>query len=598
MAFSYSFHISSKSHAVSTVGKVSQCSRHNLREYVSQEYDKSQIEVLAGSDGKENTILDDIKKIYHEEFDECLKNYNQGKRADRQIEDYLSHVSNSRGDVAVEIIIQVGDKNFWSDKTQNEKMQMSYIFKDQLRALEKLCPDFKIASAVLHYDESSPHMHIVGVPVATGYKKGMEKQVAKTKVFTADRLSYLQDKMRANAEKGMEMNPNLFAGAKLKDKEKGRNKDIPKESLNEYYDLQNDISNLKNQSAELEQRIQSAEQSAEIATLAYDRIAANAEQVEIPEMLVGSRKVVDQEKTIFSPEVSHREHFVHIPVESKEAGKEVKQAILDLYSKESTSKSFKEAYSEFESSIRDKSEYLLEKARKTISDAQKVLQDKDIILESAKSESNSIIAKAKENAEQLLKTTRETYKALKTNVFSLTKQNNALKDEKANLTQECNQLRSEVTDLTDSKAKMEYLKREIEDLQHSKDILTGELRHEFMKTHFVAAKPGLKKHDDLRKSGKLLALYNDGTTRKVGNGEYNPIRGDYEWDSKTLDDRSAGRCKVGFFEDEATTSIPRSLLKELIKGLDKNIVLSHSLKSFIDQQDHLEIHSSLDDVIR
>ena len=30
-----------------------------------------------------------------------------------------------------------------------------------------------VANAVVHLDEDSPHMHIVGVPVADGYKKGL-----------------------------------------------------------------------------------------------------------------------------------------------------------------------------------------------------------------------------------------------------------------------------------------------------------------------------------------------------------------------------------------------------------------------------------------
>ena len=233
MAFSYSFHMSAKSHAVNTIGKVTQVSRHNLREYESKDYDKSQIEILRGSD---SSILDDVKRIYHDEFDEPVKRYNEGKRADRQIEDYLQHVSDSRSDVACEFIIQVGDKDFWENKTMDEKRQMTFIFKDQLRALEKLVPELKVASAVIHYDESSPHMHVVGVPVAEGYKKGLEKQVAKTKVFTKERLSYLQDKLRENAEKGMKLpeNQNLFAEHELKPKEKGRNKDLPKKALAEY----------------------------------------------------------------------------------------------------------------------------------------------------------------------------------------------------------------------------------------------------------------------------------------------------------------------------------------------------------------------------
>lgn len=82
MAVSYSFHISSKSHAVTNTGKVGQVSKHNLREYKSASYDKSQIEVLVGSS---DNLLNDIKRVYHQEFDEALEQYNQKqKRADRK----------------------------------------------------------------------------------------------------------------------------------------------------------------------------------------------------------------------------------------------------------------------------------------------------------------------------------------------------------------------------------------------------------------------------------------------------------------------------------------------------------------------------------
>ena len=115
MAFSYSFHISSKSHAVSTTKKVAQVSRHNLREYKkSSHYDPTLIQILQGS---ESSILDSVKQIYHNEFDAALEIYNSGKRPDRQIQDYLKHVSDSRSDVACEIIIQLGDKDFWETKS-------------------------------------------------------------------------------------------------------------------------------------------------------------------------------------------------------------------------------------------------------------------------------------------------------------------------------------------------------------------------------------------------------------------------------------------------------------------------------------------------
>lgn len=290
MAFSYSFHLSGKGHSVSTVGKVGQVSRHNLREYESAEYDRNKIEVLRGSD----SVLDDVKQIYHQEFDQALERYNQGKRQDRQIRDYLQHVSDSRADVACEIIVQVGDKDFWEGKSLEERKQMSYIFQDQLRSLEKLVPELKIASAVVHYDESSPHMHVVGVPVAEGYKKGLEKQVAKTKVFTADRLSYLQDRMRENAEKGMRLpkNENLFAEMELKDKEKGRNKDIPKSSMSKYHDILTEIEKSEKELTDKKKKIEEAEKSLE-ATQAMDALYG--------EWLKGTeRKMEEAEKAVKS----------------------------------------------------------------------------------------------------------------------------------------------------------------------------------------------------------------------------------------------------------------------------------------------------------
>lgn len=233
MAFSYSFHLSAKGHSVNTIGKINQVSRHNLRAYKSENFDHNLIEIVSGS---ASSILDDVKQVYHEEFDDVLQKYNEGKREDRKIKDYLEHMSNSRGDVATEIIIQVGDKDFWENKNLQEKKLMTPVFKKQLLKLQELVPELKIASAVIHYDENSPHMHIVGIPVADGYKKGMERQVAKTKIFTAERLSYLQDSMRTYAEAEMNKVPELFSNMQLKEKEKGRNKDLPKSALNEYYE--------------------------------------------------------------------------------------------------------------------------------------------------------------------------------------------------------------------------------------------------------------------------------------------------------------------------------------------------------------------------
>ena len=90
MAISYSLHLSAKSHAVTTKAKVGQVSKHNLREYKSDDYDKNLIEVLVGS---QTSILKDMQDAYHREFDEAVAKYNEGKREDRKIRDYFQKVS-------------------------------------------------------------------------------------------------------------------------------------------------------------------------------------------------------------------------------------------------------------------------------------------------------------------------------------------------------------------------------------------------------------------------------------------------------------------------------------------------------------------------
>lgn len=223
---SYSFHLSNKKHALTTTKKVTSASKHNLRQYQSDEYCKENIIVLVGGDN----ILDDVKELYHQEFDSALVEYNQGKRSDRRIDDYLQYVSESgKNDVAAEIIIQLGNMEFWSNKTEEQKRSMEKMFRKQLDDLRELVPEFKIASAVIHLDEASPHMHVVGIPVATGYKRGLSKQVAKTKVFTTEVLTMLQEEMHKRVDEEMQQHEELFQNVELKEIERGRNADWSKE---------------------------------------------------------------------------------------------------------------------------------------------------------------------------------------------------------------------------------------------------------------------------------------------------------------------------------------------------------------------------------
>ena len=137
--------------------------------------------------------------------------------------------------MACELIIELGDMEFWNDKTMEYKKQMTEVYKDQIYKLMEIVPAFKVANAVVHYDETSPHMHLVGVPVKEGYKNGMKKQVAKSQIFTKTSLKEIQDKMRVHCIE--KFNEVYEQNAKLKTKQKGRNQDINVDDMDGYSEL-------------------------------------------------------------------------------------------------------------------------------------------------------------------------------------------------------------------------------------------------------------------------------------------------------------------------------------------------------------------------
>ena len=216
--------------AIQNAQQLSKVNKHNLRDY---DHKTDDIQVVYGT----NDLFKDVQNLYQKEFLQAQLEYdNKQTRADRKIGDYFNHISkDSKHDLACELIIELGDMDFWNDKTMDYKKQMTEVYKDQIYKLMEVVPDFKVANAVVHYDEISPHMHLVGIPVKDGYKNGMKKQVAKSKIFTKESLKTLQDKMRAYCIE--KFNEVFVQNATLKKKQKGRNKDIHVNEMDGYREL-------------------------------------------------------------------------------------------------------------------------------------------------------------------------------------------------------------------------------------------------------------------------------------------------------------------------------------------------------------------------
>lgn len=114
---SFTAHVSNKKSAITSKSKLAGVAKHNLRKYKPEEYSAENIFLIYGTDN----LVQDVKAVYHEEFDEALKVYNENKtRADRKIEDYFEHVVNKEQDMAVEIIIQMGDRAYWQEHCENK----------------------------------------------------------------------------------------------------------------------------------------------------------------------------------------------------------------------------------------------------------------------------------------------------------------------------------------------------------------------------------------------------------------------------------------------------------------------------------------------
>ncbi len=219
--------------AIQNAKDLSDVNKHNLRDYDDQ---RELIRTIYGTDD----IVNDVKQVYLDEFEQARIEYNQKQtREDRKIGDYFKKVCESQNDIACEIIIELGDMDFWSAKDERYRFKMVDVYNEQIKDLLKIVPDFKIANATIHFDEVSPHMHIVGVPVSYDCKRGMKKQVVKPKLFTKTTLTQIQDKMRNACIKSF--NKFYDMNCKLKEKQKGRNQDINVKDMGNYRDIKKQL---------------------------------------------------------------------------------------------------------------------------------------------------------------------------------------------------------------------------------------------------------------------------------------------------------------------------------------------------------------------
>lgn len=239
-------HIGVGKYAVKSLGYLVKMEKHNRRlfEEIKEKY-RGNIKELINSD---SSYLDSYRKVIKEHILPAIMDYNEGKRKDRQIkgvEGYIKKLENDKSkNMATEMIVQVADREFWKER-EKDRHKMEFVYREYLEFLNKEFPNLKVISCTFHNDEDSPHLHIVGVPVAE-FDNGLRMRVSQRNVFDKAEMERWQDLGRDFLQKSMRKW--VDKDFSFDEKEKGRNHNYGIDELiqrNEDFKKRNGVKELK-----------------------------------------------------------------------------------------------------------------------------------------------------------------------------------------------------------------------------------------------------------------------------------------------------------------------------------------------------------------
>lgn len=365
--------------AIQNANDLSKANKHNLRDYDNQ---RELITTIYGT----NDIVEDVKQVYLEEFEQARTEYNAKTRADRQIKDYFQKVCDSQNDIACEIIIELGDMDFWQDKDNEYRYKMTDVYNEQIQELSKILPTFKVANATIHFDETSPHMHVIGVPVIENCKRGMKRQVGKSQLFTKTLLSEIQDKMRNACIKSY--NKFYDVDSRLKTKQKGRNQDINVKDMDGYKDFKKQLKRKEQKLAKANEQTEKLDNSSKDINRILDNLK--------PTLMNKNNMVISSE------DVQEIKNFT----------KDVKDTNKTIRSVNDLNLAIKDfEYSAYEVEKENRSlKYQLEQKEETINRLTDTINDKDEIIDNLRADKEELkgqLHKFKEFWKSLLKRFQE-----------------------------------------------------------------------------------------------------------------------------------------------------------------------------------------------
>lgn len=486
---------------------------HNNRDFVAENVIEERIEDDI-SYKKES-----LEDAYEHLFGDAIREYNERqKRADRKIDGvkgYMDKIKTSKNGEKLfyENVIQVGNMHDCKvGSAEGEKAKD--ILDKYMREFQERNPNLYVFNAVLHLDEQTPHLHIDYIPIAHGYKQGLQARNSLDKALGEQGIEGKSNKYENRTNKWQEIEKNRIAEIMHEyGMERAEEKGIkaPKLSVGAYKAA---VSEIENQVQQLPNHIQTKP-----IPFVKDRVSVSVADLELLER---SAKLSE----------------VH------------ESALQEVYSAE----------------------------RGKLADLTKLNEQTQYALKGIKNKTE-IIDSTLESAEQK----RALYNQKYQEQFELNKLYESTKLENTDLKERVT--RSEAHLEAEIEKATKPLLEEIKTLKTENNKLLAICQKlkaivDKIKPRRQFKKPFVNLFNDerftLRDKGLLIALYKDGTERKVGTNENGGF------DNKTLADEKAGLCTVGYWAEEKSVNVPEHIYKELVANQDKAIEPSKDLKNFVD----------------
>lgn len=225
-AVSFSCHIgrdgrTGKKHVLKTIKCLDAVEKHNNHDYTQEEVDRleSDIDLSRKYLNQHYVVVDEkleefqgyipIKAMVLDVYEDIERKNRQAGKLSADAENYLARLSrDKRRQIAVEGLLQIGDCHDWEDLSDDDRLTMGEIllcvFWETVQKLTGPNAWFIIISCSLHYNEGTPHLHFVGIPLVyePEAKDGYIFCVKKSVIFNEHSLGpILQDYARELAEK-------------------------------------------------------------------------------------------------------------------------------------------------------------------------------------------------------------------------------------------------------------------------------------------------------------------------------------------------------------------------------------------------------------